>query len=864
MSIILPNNPLKRLSPWLLFFLLLPPAQAQSVRLGLYHNPPKILADARGQATGIFGDLIAEIAAEEGWQLEPVPCQWQQCLEWLAEGRIDLMPDVAFTEERAARFDFHRTPALLSWSQIYTASHRRLASLLELDGKRLAVLRGSVQQQFLSQLVDSFGLRVEWLPLDSQNQVFDALASGRADAAAANHFIGNLQAASRDLVASPILFQPSKLYFAVPAGTNPALLARIDHHLQRWQSDNDSRYFDILARWSGRPAQPLPPALWWSLGLLLAALLLAIGFNLLLRRKVAERTFSLQASETRLNTILDSVEACIYIKDEQLRYQYANRKVCELFGTTPAQILGQTDDRFFDAATCTLLQQNDLRVLRRGERVAGEETNGLNHKGEQRTFLTVKLPLRQPDGRIHGLCGISTDITEYRRLQEDLHQLAFFDPLTGLANRRLLLDRLRHALAGSQTTGYQGALVLIDLDNFKDINDSRGHEVGDQLLRQTADRLRHSLAGTDSAGRLGSDEFVLILEDLSPRQEDAILQARNRARQLLEQLAKPYNIAGKEHRCSASIGIAMFSDVRGNIEELLKAADLAMFAAKADGRNNLHFFNQAMQEEVNLRSRLEHDLRQAMERDELELHLQPQVDAGERITGMEALLRWQHPELGPVSPADFIPLAESSGLIIPLGDWVLSRACRLLDDWSREPALAPLRLAVNISPRQFRHPDFVASLQRLLRDSGVEPARLELEITESLLIDDIEQTIGRMEQLRRLGLRFSLDDFGTGYASLGYLKRLPLSQLKIDQSFVRDLLRDPNDEAIVRTIIALGHSLDLQVIAEGVETAEQASRLQELGCTAFQGYWFGQPDSPRHWRARLSELAGAERRAAGD
>ncbi|WP_096780340.1 EAL domain-containing protein [Zobellella denitrificans] len=858
-----PHTPLKRLLPWLLL-LLLSPAQAQPVRLGLYHNPPKIMADAQGQPSGIFGDLIGEIAREEGWQLEPVPCQWQQCLEWLAEGRIDLMPDVAFTEERATRFDFHRTPALLSWSQIYTLSHRRLTSLLELDGKRLAVLRGSVQQQFLGQLVDSFGLRVEWLPVDGLDQVFDAVASGRADAAAANHFIGNQQAASRDLVASPILFQPSKLYFAVPAGTNPALLARIDHHLQRWQSDNDSRYFDILTRWSGRPAQPLPPALWWSLGLLLSALLLAICFNLLLRRKVAERTLSLQASEHRLNTILDSVEACIYIKDEQLRYQYANRRVCELFGVTPAQILGQSDERFFDAETCALLQQNDLRVLQQGERVAGEEVNGLSRNGERRTFLSVKLPLRRPDGRIHALCGISTDITEYRRLQEELHQLAFFDSLTGLANRRLLLDRLRHALAGSQATGYQGALVLIDLDNFKDINDTRGHDCGDQLLQQTAARLRHSLAGTDTAGRLGSDEFVLIMEDLSPRQEDAVMQVRNRVRQLLERLAVPYEIAGKEHRCSASIGIAMFSDAQGNIDELLKAADLAMFAAKADGRNTLHFFNQAMQDDANRRSRLEHDLRLALERDELELHLQPQVDAGERITGMEALLRWQHPELGRISPADFIPLAESSGLIIPLGDWVLAQACRLLAEWRREPAMARLGLAVNISPRQFRHPDFVAGLQRLLQDSGVDPARLELEITESLLIDDIEQTIGRMEQLRRLGLRFSLDDFGTGYASLGYLKRLPLSQLKIDQSFVRDLLRDPNDEAIVRTIIALGRSLDLQVIAEGVETAEQASRLQELGCTAFQGYWFGKPDSTRHWHARLSDQAETEHRAAGD
>ncbi|PSJ47680.1 diguanylate cyclase [Zobellella endophytica] len=835
-------------------------ADAQPLRVGVYHNPPKILADDQGRPGGIFGELLAEIAREEGWQLEPVQCQWSQCLDWLASGRIDLMPDVAFSEERAARFAFHRTPALRSWSQIYTAPDRQLTSLLELDGKRLAVLDGSIQQQFLAQLVDNFGLVVTWLPVGSLEDAFDAVIRQRADAVAANHFIGNQQALSRELVASPILFQPSKLYFATPLGRHPAVLAAIDRHLDAWQADEGSRYFGILARWSARQTdwQP-PPVLWWGLAALVSALLLALGFNLLLRRRVAEKTLGLQASEARLNTILDSVEAYIYIKDEELRYQYANRKVCELFGLSQAQIIGQRDTRFFDADTCARLRQNDLRVLQQGERVAHEEVNYLSDNGEPRTYLTVKLPLRHPDGRIYALCGISTDITAYRQLQDDLHHLAFYDPLTRLANRRLLLDHLHHALASSHNTGYQGALVLVDLDNFKNINDTLGHDQGDQLLLQTAERLRQSLASTDTAGRLGSDEFVLILEDLNPHATEAVMQARDRAGHLLEQLARPYELGGRHYTCSASIGIAMFSDVQGHVEELLKAADLAMFAAKADGRNTLHFFNKAMQNEVNQRSRVEAALRQAIDHDQLELHVQPLVDSQACVTGMEALLRWQHPELGRLSPADFIPLAESSDLIVLLGDWVLRQACRLLADWAGDPAMARLSLAVNISPRQFRHPDFVGRLRQSLQHSGADPTRLELEITESLLIDDIEQTIARMAQLQQLGLRFSLDDFGTGYASLGYLKRLPLNQLKIDQSFVQDLLTDPNDEAIVGAIIALGRSLDLRVIAEGVETAEQAERLRQLGCTAFQGYWFGKPASADHWRQWLAQSDGVAR-----
>lgn len=827
------------------------PAESQPLRVGVYHNPPKILAGAQGRPSGMFGDLLVALAREEGWQLEPVPCQWSQCLAMLEQGEIDLMPDVALTDERDRRFLFHQTPALLSWSQLYTAPGRRLDSLLELDGRRLAVLRDSVQQHYLTQLADSFGLIIHWLPVETLEEAFALLDMGRADVVAANHFIGDLKAREGSLNTSPIMFLPSKLYFALAPGRDPALAAAIDSHLQAWKQDGDSVYYRVLEQWSGLPDTALPRGLRWAILALLGLLALALAFTLLLRRKVAERTLALQASEQRLNTILDSVEACIYIKDEQLRYQYANRKVCELFGVARDQLIGRDDSLFFDTATRARLRENDLRVLEQGERVAREELNMLA-RGEQRSFISVKLPLRRPDGRVYALCGISTDITEYRQLQQDLHQLAFFDPLTGLANRRLLLDQLRRALVASRATGYQGALLLIDLDHFKNINDTQGHDCGDELLRQVAGRLRAALSDTDTAGRLGSDEFVLIREDLSTDPADALLRLRRETGDLLARLSEPYHIGSHSYNCGASIGIALFSDANGDMDALLKAADLAMFSAKADGRGTLGFFNQQMQQEVNRRILLETELRGAADRQQLALFLQPQVDAAGRITGMEGLLRWQHPTLGRVSPADFIPLAEHSGLIVPIGHWVLQQACDLLAGWAHHPALAGLGLSVNISARQFRHPGFVEDLGRLLAQSGANPARLELEITESLLIDDIEQTISRMEALGRLGVRFSLDDFGTGYASLGYLKRLPLSQLKIDQSFVRDLLTDPNDEAIVRTIIALGRSLDLQVIAEGVETAEQAERLRTLGCNAFQGYHFGRPEPAAHWRARLT------------
>jgi len=827
-------------------------AMAETLRIGVYHNPPKVLADEQGHISGIFGDLISAIAREENWQLETVACQWDHCLDLLASGEIDLMPDVAISDSRQRLFEFHQTPALLSWSQLYESGDHHLTSLLQLNGKRIAVLKGSIQEEYLQQLADNFDLAVEWVPVNTPTSGFMAVVQGSADAVAMNYFLGDAIAQQWDLVATPILFQPSKLFFAAPGGAHPDVLNAIDRHLNRWQADRQSPYFEVLKHWGiDRDKRAIPAALWWGIAALAIALSLALGFSQLLRRKVAEKTRDLSASEALLNTILDSVEAHIYIKDRNLRYQYANRHVCDLLGVTQEQIVGMSDTALFDAQTAATLQRNDLRVIEQGEKVVEEEINTVRNDGVAHTFLTVKLPLRNPDNSIYALCGISTDITEHINIREQLHQLAFFDPLTGLANRRLLLDRLKHAIASRASTHYEGALLLIDVNNFQSINDTLGHEIGDLLLQRIAQRLEQNLRSTDSAGRLGADEFVLIVADLSSDPEQAMMDARNQAQELLVQLAQPYQLGALSHEATVSIGVAMFSDA-SNVEGLLKGADLALSDAKSAGRNTLRFFNPAMQTEVNRRTTMENALRRAIKADQLQLHVQPQVDSSGEITGMEALLRWHDPELGHVPPSDFIPIAEASGQMITLGEWVLRRACAILADWAAIPPMQHLRLAVNISPQQFRHPRFVAQIEECIAHFSINPARLELEITENLLIDEMETTIARMNQLRARGIRFSLDDFGTGYSSLAYLKRLPLYQLKIDQSFVRDLLTDSNDEAIISTIIALGRSLDLQVIAEGVETSEQAERLRKLGCSAYQGYHFGKPKAPEHWQQNLA------------
>ncbi|BEU96052.1 bifunctional diguanylate cyclase/phosphodiesterase [Acidovorax sp. DW039] len=460
--------------------------------------------------------------------------------------------------------------------------------------------------------------------------------------------------------------------------------------------------------------------------------------------------------------------------------------------------------------------------------------------GSVRWHMTSAVPHKEPDGTVLSH-GFTMDITDRKRAEQEIERLAFYDALTGLPNRRLLLDRLQRSIAAGQRTKSQGALLFIDLDNFKDLNDTLGHDMGDQLLSQVAARLVGCVRETDTVSRFGGDEFVVMLENLSTDLSQAAAQAEVVADKLLTSLNQPFELDGGQHYSTPSIGITLFGEQRLTVDELLKRADLAMYQAKAAGRNTQRFFDPDMQAAVNARSNLEADLRQGLAREEIHVHYQPVVDHNGKLVGAEALARWRHPQRGMISPADFIPLAEQTGLILPLGQTVLHTACSQLAQWAHNPATAHLSLSVNVSARQFRQPGFAAQVLGTLKACQADPRKLKLELTESLLLGDIEDTIERMEQLKKEGVGFALDDFGTGYSSLSYLKRLPLDQVKIDQSFVRDVLSDPNDAAIVRTILALAKSLDLEVVAEGVETAGQLGFLRLHGCEGFQGYLFGRP-----------------------
>ena len=452
------------------------------------------------------------------------------------------------------------------------------------------------------------------------------------------------------------------------------------------------------------------------------------------------------------------------------------------------------------------------------------------------------------------ICGFAQDITARKETEEQIRQLAYFDTLTDLPNRRMLMDRLGQALIASTRSQEYGALVMLDLDHFKTLNDTQGHDIGDRLLVQVAQRLLATVRKEDTVARLGGDEFVIVLEALGTEEQLAASQAELVAEKVRTALNEPYALssAEREYQTTSSIGLTLFHREDTSLEGLLKQADMALYQAKDAGRNAIRFFNPAMQAAIDARMAMDSALRRGLRQGELKLFYQPQFDYRGRLLGAEALLRWQPPGEAAISPAQFIPLAESTGLIIPIGLWVMETACNQLKAWAADPRTRHLNLAVNLSVRQFLQPDFVEQVAAVLQRSGVKRERLKFELTESALLEDMEAAIVRMDRTRALGVAFSLDDFGTGFSSLSYLKRLPLDQVKIDQSFVRDIAVDANDAAIVSAILAMSRTLGLHVIAEGVETEEQLDFLRQNGCTAFQGYLFGRPLPIEEWGAFLA------------
>lgn len=548
----------------------------------------------------------------------------------------------------------------------------------------------------------------------------------------------------------------------------------------------------------------------------------------------------LQIEEFRIAATAFESQTGMFITDAKSNILRVNSSFTDITGFTSNEVVGQNPRIFSSGRHQTSFYQSMWESINRSGSWEGEIWNKRKNNEVYPEHLLITA-VKDSKGNITNFVASLSDISSRKKAENEIRNLAFYDPLTELPNRRLLLDRLKQALVSSERTGKQVALLFIDLDNFKSINDTLGHEEGDKLLRQVAQRLKACVREVDTVSRLGGDEFVVMLEDLSEDAEKGAAQLAATGEKILASFNRPYQLSQYEYQCTSSIGATLFNHNDTEVEEKLKHADIAMYQAKKAGRNTLCFFDPAMQQAINARVFLERELRKALDLNQFDLHYQIQFNHQNCPIGAEALIRWTHPERGLISPAQFIPLAEDTGLIVPIGQWVLNKACAQLKAWQKNEITKQLSLSVNVSAKQFHEENFVGLVQAAVDNHSINPMLLKLELTESILVDNIEDTVAKMNALKAIGVHFALDDFGTGFSSLQYLKKLPLNQLKIDQSFVRELVTNTNDQAIVRTIISMAQSLNLEIIAEGVETEEQLFILQINGCNSFQGYLFGKP-----------------------
>ncbi len=639
-------------------------------------------------------------------------------------------------------------------------------------------------------------------------------------------------------------------------------LAGYNHEVWRNHPDTDTRHVLAQARQSfsdepvtvpidvpnGRWFLSLAPtAGWFSVLRLFAESILVLFFTMMsgwtvhlflrnqqaLIKSEADLHIAAIAFEARVGVVVTDADAVI-LRVNQTFTETTGYSAEELIGQTPRLFKSERHDADFYTSMWQSLKHDGVW---QGE-VWDRHKNGEIYP----KWLNISA-IKDKYGAITHYVGTQNDISDQKAAEAKIINLAFYDPLTQLPNRRLLLDRLHQALATSARTGHKGALLFIDLDDFKTLNDSLGHDAGDQLLQQVAQRLTSFLRESDTVARLGGDEFVVMLNDLSADSSEAATQAQTAGERILTALNQPYSLGSYQHHSTPSIGVAMIGTSQDTVEDLLKRADIAMYQAKAAGRNTLRFFDPEIQAAVSARVEMYKDLREAILQKQFLLHYQPQLDKGGRTIGAEALLRWQHQQRGWVQPDEFIPLAEETGTILPLGQWVLETACAQLALWAAKPSLAHLTIAVNVSARQFYQSDFVDQVLKTLKATGANPQRLKIELTESTLVENLEDIIAKMTALKSIGVSFSMDDFGIGYSSLSYLKRMPLDQLKIDQSFVHNITTDQKDAAICRAIVAVAQSMGLAVIAEGVETKVQKDFLASIGCDAYQGYFFSRPIS---------------------
>lgn len=815
------------------------PAHSQGrldVRVGIYQNAPKIHIDDSGEPAGFFIELLRPIAREQGWRIQYVECHWAECLKMLRAGDIDLMPDVALTASRRQQFAFHQIPVVQSWSQVYCLPQKDFTSLADLAGASVAVLEGSVQHEFLQRLQRQQDLQLELRTVDTLPAAFELAQSGDVDVAVASHFFGQRNAFGHGLVETPITFDQSSLFFAASVQAR-ALLAPIDDALRGWKKNADSTYYKALNRTYAAPLTGTWPG--WLMPTLIigiAAFILLGGILLLLRWRVHSATARLAQANQRLNHLLESAPVVLYtLKFPEMTVEWVSPTVERVTGF-PLSEASRSDwwSRHVHPDDKARIEAENL-TIEPGETLV-QEYRIIGRNGEILTVRDEKRFIPSNDEGAGGtIIGSWNDVTAARRQARQVDFLSHHDRLTSLPNRARLEWLLEKALAIAERRHGGCHIILLDLDRFKSINETLGVAAGDRILKLVTSRLLTWAGDDDVVARFGNDEFCIVTSGL------ALADLHDRLNGLIAQIATPTPVAGRDLLLTASVGVAVYPRDGTRPETLLQRASQALQASRSQGGNRWQAFDPALEGPAETSPFLESDLRRAIHDEDLTLHFQPQFElSSRRPVSVEALVRWAHPEHGMLLPGAFIPMAEQTGLIEAMDLWVIRETCRQLAEW-RDSGQPVARASVNLSARELYNEDLPQFVGGCLAEFDLPPLSLTLELTETMLMESPDRARRVLEQIKSLGVRIAMDDFGTGYSNLAYLAQLPIDEVKLDQSLVREVDQSDEVRTLLRGMIGLFDRLGLELVAEGIETEDQLRFLADAGCRTGQGFLLGRP-----------------------
>ena len=867
------------------------------VEVGIYQNRPGVFTSESGEIQGFYIDILEYIAQQEAWQLHYVAGSWTEGLNHLQRGQIDLLLAIAYSKARAKQYEFTKETVFSNWGQVYIRD-LEIQSILDLEGKKVAGLKNDIYTIQLGQLLQRLGISHQMVEMSEYHHVLNQIALGKVDAGVISRATGTVIEKEYQVFRSPIVCCPVEVRFAVLKHQNPDLITALNHHLHDLKHNKESIYYQSMQRWFGRGVDPHLPTWVLIVFTIIMVLLTLFAITMLILKHQKE-------------VQLAHAEHISAIKSQELERRLTINKLLETT-LSPMSLVEQMEallDIVFTIPWVALLPQGAIflvdpetgsislvaqrgfsqellkkcQQVRPGEcqcgRVAVEGvtrfTDHVDHEHEiqtenmvdhghycipiqssERTIGVITLYVKAGHERkseeeeiLNSVAITIAGLIERKLLENKLQQQAELDELTSLPNRTLFHDRLTQAITMANRTHTECVLMFLDLDHFKQVNDTMGHKVGDRLLQEAAKRIMACIRDTDTVARLGGDEFTIILPKLTHH-----FYVEFVARRIIEEISKPFHFAEGEAEISCSVGITIFPNDATDIEHMIKNADTAMYYAKDAGRAAFRFFEEEMTANAMKRMDMEKALKQALEKDEFVIHYQPKVEPGSGKTlGMEALVRWQRPNVGMVSPGEFIPVAEQTGLIVPIGARVLELACHQNQAWidAGRPAMC---VSVNLSTRQFKQPEkLLSTIKATLQQSRLPACYLELEITESMMMEEMEVAITLMEQVKALGVNISVDDFGTGYSSLSTLKNMPIQTLKIDRSFIVGLVDDQDSIVIVSAIIALAKQLNLKVVAEGVEQADQVAFLDKIGCDEIQGFYYSKPLSPQAFELYLDQ-----------